>query len=74
MGVLKSSRRGIQAERRRHDLGAVISSDPYAGTYAGKVLGYGPIAYWPLWEAVAGPAEAAPRSLWIMRIPLPSLQ
>lgn len=28
-----------------------------SGTYADKVLGYGPIAYWPLWEAAGLTAE-----------------
>lgn len=29
----------------------------FAGGYAGKVLGYGPIAYWPMWEAAGIQAE-----------------
>ena len=33
------------------------------GTYAGKVLGYGPIAYWPLWEASGTTAECLVNSL-----------
>jgi hypothetical protein len=47
MGVLKSSRRLIPAERARHDLAGGLIAE---ATYAEKVLGYGPIAYWPLWE------------------------
>jgi len=43
--TLKSPWRSIQAYRRRNNA-------LYGGrSYASKVLGYGPIAYWPLWEA-----------------------
>jgi hypothetical protein len=45
--AFKSPLRGIQAARRRQDL----LYGGGAATYADKVLGYSPIAYWPLWEA-----------------------
>ncbi len=37
-------------------MGLMVAGDDEP-TYADKVLGYGPIAYWPLWEAAGGVAN-----------------